>query len=138
MTEADGPQTKGKVHGVANGFLSIESGSTTKTFAQTTVASITRRDSGIEGLLIGAGAGAAAALVFIKASCSSSGSECAAIATPLGFLTMVPGGMVAGFLIDKYTGGDRVYRAPGARKASIAILPALGKHAGGVKVMFRF
>src|SRR5262245_8956971 len=58
VTESDGKQTKGRFGSIANGFLTMQSGSTTRTFAQTTVTSVIRRDSPIEGLLIGAGAGA--------------------------------------------------------------------------------
>lgn len=137
VTESNGHRTKGHVMGVANGFLMIEKGSTTSTFAQATVATITRRDSPIEGLLIGASAGLVGGLLFSSGNCGSD-SECTAIALPVGLLVFVPVGAVAGALIDKYTAGDRVYRAPGSKKSSMVIVPAVGKHANGFAVVLRF
>ena len=136
VTESDGRQTKGTFSSMTNGFLTMGKGSTTRTFSQTSVTSVVRRDSGLEGLLIGAGSGAVAGAIFVNSTCGGD-PECTAIAAPLEYLTMIPAGAVAGFLIDKYTWGDRVYRAPGAKK-SIAIMPAIGKHAGGLTVVLRF
>lgn len=138
VTERDGQRTTGKLQGVANGFLSIKNRSNTKTFAQATVASVTRRDSPIQGLLIGAGAGTLAAALLVHGTCGGGDQECEAIATPVWYLTMVPGGAVAGALIDKYTGGDRVYTAPGTTKKSVTIIPAVGPHAGGLVLSLRF
>ncbi len=139
VTERSGQQARGKVMRVANGFLTIERGSASSTFAQTDVATVTRRDRPTEGLLIGAGAGVAAGFVFLRGACERDDPECSIRAGLVGFLTMVPAGTVAGFLIDKYTGGgDRVFRAPGVTKTSVAIAPAIGRRAGGISVLVRF
>jgi hypothetical protein len=138
VTERSGQRTKGNVMSVANGLLTIERGSTTSTFAQASVATVVRRDRATEGLLLGAAAGVAAGFLFLRGTCDEPDPECTVIAGPVGFLTMVPAGTVAGFLIDKYTGGDRVYRAPGVTKTSVIIAPAIGRRAGVISVVVRF
>jgi hypothetical protein len=66
------------------------------------------------GALIGAGVGVAAAWVFLRKNCGPAGydSECAAIAGPVGFVTFVPIGAVAGALVDKAIGRHSIAVSP--------------------------
>ena len=73
-----------------------------------------KRDSVIQGLLIGAGAGIAAAVMFTRYNCGPGGSdkECEAIAAPVGAAIFIPAGMIVGGLIDRAIGNDRVSVMP--------------------------
>jgi hypothetical protein len=70
---------------------------------QTTLKPEKHIDSLWNGALIGAGVGAASAWVFTRANCGPRGydNECSAIAGLVGTAIFVPGGAIAGAIIDR-------------------------------------
>lgn len=143
ITDSGGRKTKGALDEITDQAIAVvlhdNLGAERRVFAAPTVAAINRTDSLWNGLLIGAAAGFAATEIFVRRECGPRGSddECSAIASLVGWLTMVPGGAAAGALIDRAIGNQVVYRAPGGRTA-LSIAPMVGRRGGGVSVSLRF
>jgi hypothetical protein len=90
------------------------SASAAKLAENTAVQSTPRRDSVLEGALIGGAIGLGATLILAKRACGtlSGNSECAEIWVPGGLSLFVPAGIVTGALIDRAVGKSRVMVAP--------------------------
>jgi hypothetical protein len=103
------------------------------------VSSIRRTDSIWNGLLIGFGAGVVASEVWRRSECGPRGydSECSVIVSAVGWVTMVPGGAVAGALIDKFTANRLVYRFNGPG-TTFHLSPVVGRAKASVAVSVRF
>ena len=90
-----------------------------------------KRDSVLNGALIGGAVGVGTTLVLAQRACGtlSFDSECAAIWVPGGLLLFVPAGIVTGALIDRAVGNDRVMLAPaiGRRTAAVTGTVRLGR-----------
>jgi hypothetical protein len=99
-------------------------------------------DSVWNGAVIGAGAGVAGAWIFTRVNCGPRGydKECSAIAAPLGFVLFVPGGAIAGAIIDRLI--NKTLPAGANAHAVIAPIVAVkdGRKSTGLamKMTFRF
>ena len=107
------------------------SASAAKLAENTAVQSTPKRDSVLNGALIGGAIGLGATLILAKRACGtlSGNSECAEIWVPGGLSLFVPAGIVTGALIDRAVGNDRVMVAPviGKRGAALTGTIRLGK-----------
>jgi len=94
-------------------------------------------DSVWNGVLIGGGAGLVTTWIFTRANCGPAGydSECSAIASLAGLAIFVPGGMLAGGIIDRLINKTL---PPGAN-AHAAVGPVLSQRDGrkGAGVAFK-
>jgi hypothetical protein len=139
-----GRKTKGVVLDLNDSFLTLRegdrwAGAEERRFDENRVTSIRRTDSIWNGLLIGLGAGIAASEVWRYSECGPRGfdDECSVIVSAVGLVTMVPGGAVAGALIDKFTGNRLVYRASGSA-TTLRVSPVVGRAQASVAVSLRF
>jgi hypothetical protein len=144
VTDADGQKLKGNVVEITPTTVTLltrdEWGVSQRTvFADDGIRAINRTDSVWNCLLIGLGAGIVGAELFVRQVCGPRGydDECAAIATGVGVVTFVPGGLVIGGLIDRFTGNDLLYRAS-PRRSTIVVAPVVGPRRGGVAVSLQF
>ena len=112
----------------------------TRTFERGTVSQIRRTDRLWNGLFIGLAAGFAASEMWVYNVCGPRGydSECSAIATAVGWVTFVPGGAVAGALIDKVIGNQLIYRGSAASAVSVYISPTFSVTQAGIAGTIRF
>jgi hypothetical protein len=143
VTEADGRKTRGDVIGLSDSLITLRvrdrwGSEERRQFDESAVNSIRRTDAIWNGLLIGLGAGFVATELWTRSECGPRGSdrECSVIVTALGWVTMVPGGAVAGALIDKFT-NRLVYRAGGAA-TTIQVAPVVGPARAGLAASVRF
>lgn len=141
-----GQRTHGTVAAVSGRTLTLKVRSAkdnpqgTWTFAEDTVARITRRDSLENGVLIGLGAGVAATWGVVRGRCGPAGfdPECGASVARIG-LAIVPAGAVAGALLDKAIGNAPVYLSPSrSTRSPVALSPWLGRTSAGVVLSVRF
>jgi hypothetical protein len=144
VTDTDGRKAKGNVVEITPTTMTLltrdEWGMERRqVFADSGISAINRTDSVWNGLLIGLGAGIVGAELFVRNVCGPRGydDECSAIATGVGVVTFIPGGLVVGGLIDKFTGNDLLYRAM-PRRARMTIAPAVGPRSGGVTFSLSF
>ena len=144
VTDMGGGTTRGHVVEVTPSAVTIRVDDAfgprrTRTFERGTVATIRRSDRLWNGFLIGLGAGIIASEVWVYNLCGPRGydDECAAIATGVGLFTMVPGGAVAGLLIDKAIGNQLIYRAARGR-AMFDVAPVISPKGQGVVASIRF
>lgn len=140
---ADGHKTKGEVIDVNGSALTVVvrdwwgGGERRLRFEQPAIATIHRTDSVWNGLLIGFAAGVLSAEVWRYKECGARGydDECSAIVSAVGYLTMVPGGVAIGGLIDRFT-NKLVYRAGG--RAALHVRPVVSPSEAAVAVSLRF
>ncbi len=97
--------------------------SAAKLAENTAVQSTQKRDSVLDGALIGGAIGLGATLILAKQACGtlSGNSECAEIWVPGGLSLFVPAGIVTGALIDRAVGNHRVMVAPVIAKRGAAL-----------------
>ena len=145
VTDQQGRKTKGHVSEVTPSTIALLTRDRwgeeqRRVFEAESVRAITKTDSLWNGVLIGIGAGFVAAEVFVWQVCGPRGhdDECAAIATPVGWVTMVPGGAAVGALIDRAIGNGALYRKPPRAGRALTISPVIGPSAGGAVVSLRF
>jgi hypothetical protein len=144
ITDVGGGKTRGNVIEVTPSTITLSAGDPfdskrTLTFDRATVATIRRSDRLWNGLLIGVAAGFAATEVWSYSLCGtrSSNFECAAIATGVGWFTMVPGGAVAGALIDKAIGNNLIYISRPTR-AELHVSPSITPRGAGLTLALTF
>ena len=111
VTDLGGRRTRGDVLDLGDSFMTLRvrngwGGEERRRFDESGVTSIRRADSIWNGLLIGLGVGVVASEVWRHSECGPRGydTECSAIVSGVGVLTMVPAGAVAGAFIDKFIG----------------------------------
>ena len=152
ITEFDGHRVKGRVTTVGESALTllVVDGFDERpvTLDASTVATIRRNDSLLNGFLIGLGSGLVGGEVWIYGMCGPPGydAECRGIATPIGWAVFGGGGAAIGTLIDKFS-TKLLYRAPlhashlcgtrfGAR--ALHLQPLLGSDMQGLRVSLTF
>ena len=142
VTEFGGHRVKGRVTGVDRSRLTllIDEGFDERslTLTPTTISTIRKSDSLLNGFLLGLGAGLVSGEVWVHNVCGPRGydDECRAIATPIGWAAFGGGGAVIGTLIDKFS-TKVLYRAPNSR-ASLQVQPVLGKTTQGLRLSVSF
>jgi hypothetical protein len=144
VTDVGGCKTQGVVLDLNDSFMTLRLGDRWAAgqrvrFDEGRVTTIRRTDSIWNGLLIGLGAGVVASEVWRRSECGPRGydSECSAIVTAVGWVTMVPAGAVTGALIDKFTGNRLVYRSRGSGM-TLRLSPVIGPAQASAAVSVRF
>jgi hypothetical protein len=144
ITAVDGEKLRGDVIAATDDALTIRTVNSwgdeeRRTFAPQGVTLVRRADRLWNGALIGLGAGAVGAEIFVRQNCGPRGydEECAAIAGPVGWLTMPPAGAAIGALVDKLIGNEVLYRRDGGR-ASVALLPSIGRSTRSLSMTITF
>ena len=107
------------------------SASAAKLTESTAVQSTPKRDSVLNGALIGGAIGLGTTLILAQQACGtlSRNSECAEIWVPGGLSLFVPAGIITGALIDHAIGNSRVMVGPviGKSEAGLVGTIRLGK-----------
>jgi hypothetical protein len=144
VTDAGGGKTRGNVVAVTPTTIIVRvddvfAAARTRTFDRAIVSTIRRSDRLWNGILIGVGAGFAATEVWSYNLCGARGTnaECTAIASGVGWVTMVPGGAVVGALIDKAIGNHLIYTSR-ANQASLRVSPSVTPRRASVAVTVAF
>jgi len=152
VTVDDGQRLKGRVASIEESGLTLlvddENGKRLVTLPGSSVATVRKNDTLLNGFLIGLGAGLVGAEVWIYSMCGPPGYdiECRAIATPIGWAAFGGGGVAIGTLIDKFStkllysasgkGGDARATGPGIRQ--LHVQPIVGRQAKGLRVSVVF
>ena len=152
VTNLDGHRVKGRVTTIdaSTMTLLVEEGFDDRavTLATSTIATVRKSDSLLNGFLIGLGSGLVAGEVWIYSMCGPPGydAECRGIATPIGWAVFGGSGVAIGTLIDKFS-TKLLYRAPDDARHPRAALhdvpklrvqPLLTPGAQGVRVSVAF
>jgi hypothetical protein len=140
VTDASGHQTKGKVLRIDGETLTLErsnvsGGVWTEPIDLHRVVTIKKRDSAIEGTLIGIGLGVAATYGFSKHSCHDD-PECEGSVIGHFGLPIVGGLAVLGGLADLEEQRTLYKAAP--ERSAVTIAPIVGRRVGGALLSWRF
>ena len=136
VTDETGRATTGKVAEAAGSSLVILSGSGDKrTFDETTVTKVVRRDALWNGIAIGTGIGLVPA-VLVAAACGSDGGHCEG--TGYAFLIFGGIGAGAGAGVDALIGGDKVLFVRPLQTRGVTLSPILGRDRRGVLASIRW
>jgi hypothetical protein len=141
VTGFDGDRVKGRVMNVDGAALImlVDEGFDRRavTVPTSTIATIRKSDSLLNGFLIGLGSGLVGGEVWIYSMCGPPGydTECRSIATPIGWAAFGGGGAVIGTLIDKFS-TKLLYSA--SSNASLHVQPLLGRQVQGLRVSLTF
>ena len=155
VTDGSGAKTHGRIMQISESSLLIRtkererdpsgheytSWTGQRTFAQTDVTVIIRKDSLWNGTLLGLGAGVAAyALARTTDSCAPFPYDLCYNSYGVFPLLVYPTiGAIAGALIDRATGNVKVYLAPsGGSAKSVTVSPRLRHGGGGIAVSMKF
>lgn len=144
VTDASQRTVKGRVVAMSDSSLVIQGEPTLAnpmgqwTYQAGDVRRIRKPDSVLNGMFLGLAAGIGGMVAFTWGICGQPGDdpECAAVTNAIGLVSFVPGGMIAGALIDKFH-MRTLFRAP-AGSISVAVTPIVGKNARGVVMRFSF
>lgn len=141
VEDVAGRRVKGEVAGLSDTTLTLdvsrkESPSGRLEFADSRVFEVVRRDSLLNGTLIGLGAGIASAVGFVRYTCGPPGydQECALIASVVA-VGFVPAGAALGALTD-FLITRTLYRRPEA--AALTVAPLVGRGQRGMVMRVRF
>jgi hypothetical protein len=131
-----GRETKGTLTDVSGASLVVGGVS----FDEAAVRRITRKDSVLNGVLLGLGGGAVGAWAFTRGNCGPAGDdpECSAIAGAVGVLAFVPSGLVVGWLIDRAINKTVFQSSVPGVQTSLAMSPIVTASARGVGMSVRF
>jgi len=147
VTDVDGERIKGTISSLSPQSMTLEVEDRMgfpggqRTFSETAVARVARRDSVTEGLLIGLAAGVGAAWGGVRIACGPPGydDECAANSWGVFALAMIPAGMVTGALIDRLIGNAAIFVAPAAKTGgTLRLAPLWAKDGAGLSMSFAF
>ena len=104
-----------------------------QSFAFADIRTVKRRDRLWNGFLIGLGAGIVGSEIFRHSLCGARGydDECSAIVTGVGLVSILPGGIAVGMLVDKFS--ERTLYRAGERPLAWRVSPLVTpKRKGGV------
>jgi hypothetical protein len=139
ITEENGMKYRAKVTAITERTITVVNRGTARTLTDTQLREIRhgRRDSSLNGTLIGLGTGFGAGLLAVSLTCGSNGSECSRIANTVFLPTFAAGGAAIGALIDSLTRKqETIFSRSNSRQTHIA--PIVGKKMAGVQVSLRF
>jgi hypothetical protein len=141
IIDTAGAKHKGTVTALSGMTLSTVVNGTPRDFLQSQVREIrqVRRDSLVNGALVGLLGGIGAGAIAVRASCGPNDSECAAIASLVFIPTFAAGGIGLGMLTDGLIKKhETVFAGSSAASRGFHIAPILGKKTAGVSVSFGF
>ena len=141
VTDESRREIKGEISGVSSASLTLDTNRDRRVFAEHEVRTIARRDSVVNGMLIGLGAGAVTAWAFTRKLCGPAGydPECSAIAGAVGTVIFLPSGAVAGALIDRFIPNATIFRSvSGTSKVAIGVSPLLSRTTRGGAISIAF
>ena len=141
VTEFGGRRVKGRVMNVDALALTLlveeDFEERPVSLTPSTISTIRKNDTLLNGFLIGLGSGLVGGEVWIYSMCGPPGydAECRSIATPIGWAAFGGGGAVIGTLIDKFS-TKLLYSA--SSNASLHVQPLLGRQVQGLRVSLTF
>lgn len=142
VTDTDGREHKGQLLDAGADGVLLAPAQDRQVFRWSEVAEVRhrKRDSPMNGFLIGLGAGLVGAYASRHALCSSPDPECEAIVDRVIVLPVIVGGAAMGALLDNIIHKEVVvYRADRrGGSAKLSVTPSVGPRAGGVHLSWTF